>query len=531
MIRLSGLRIPITKDSPEELEKHICSRLNIRRGTLRRYSIYKQSIDARKDRMIYFVYTVDVDTVYGDQLLDNRKSSNLSKTPDMSYSYVQKGNKPMEHRPVIVGTGPAGLFSGLILAEMGYRPLLIDRGLEVNRRKASVARFQEQGILDPESNVQFGEGGAGTFSDGKLTTQTKDPRNRKVLEEFKAAGAPGEILYSYKPHVGTDKLVITVQNIRSKIIALGGEFRFCCKLTDIHIADNAVTEIEINNTETLPASLLLLAIGHSARDTYSLLYSKGISLSPKAFSIGVRIEHPQHLIDSTQYASFAGHPKIGAADYKLAYHAPSGRTAYTFCMCPGGTVVAAASEPGSVVTNGMSEYARDGQNANSAFLVNVVPGDFGDDHPLAGIEFQRKWEQLAFTLGGGNYFAPLQLLGDFLQKKKTLATAGVSPTYRPGIKCADLQECLPPFVTETLREAVPALDAKLKGFALEEALLTGVETRSSSPVRILRNEDFQCNIKGIYPAGEGAGYAGGIVSSAVDGIKAAEAIAKEYAPF
>ena len=535
MIRISGISIPITRDNPEELKRTICSRLNLREKELLSFRIFKQSIDARKGNMVYFVYTVDAETVNEGKLLGRKQGhsgQSLCETPDMEYSYVQPGQKLLSERPVIVGTGPAGLFAGLILAEMGYRPLLLERGLEAVSRKATVSIFWDQGILDLECNVQFGEGGAGTFSDGKLTTQTKDPRNRKVLEEFIAAGAPEEILYSYRPHVGTDRLVTTVQKLRQKINSLGGEVRFSCKLTDLQLEAGKIKAIVVNGTEVIPVSALVLAIGHSARDTYEMLYKQGINLAQKAFSIGARIEHPQELIDKTQFGAFAGNPKLGAADYKLAYHSPNGRSAYTFCMCPGGTVVAAASEPGRLVTNGMSQYARNGRNANSAFLVNVGPGDFGSEHPLAGVSYQQKWEQLAFTLGGSNYRAPVQLLGDFLEDRKSTGLGSiVKPTYRPGVEPADLRECLPAFIVETLKEAVPHLDRKLKGFALKEATLTGVETRSSSPVRILRDESFQSSIAGIYPAGEGAGYAGGIVSSAVDGIKMAEAIAQKYKPF
>ncbi|MGI6555338.1 MAG: NAD(P)/FAD-dependent oxidoreductase [Bacillota bacterium] len=531
MIRISGIRIPINRDSPEELKRQICSRLGIRRKDLLGFQIFKKSVDARKKNMVYFVYTVDaaVASEVDPAVLNN--DGQVSKTPDMGYSYVENGQEPLKERPVIVGTGPAGLFAGLILSEMGYSPLLLERGADAESRRAAVSRFWNSGTLDPECNVQFGEGGAGTFSDGKLTTQTRDTRNRKVLEEFVEAGAPEEILYSYRPHVGTDKLVTIVQNTRKKIIAAGGEVRFNSKLTDLAIEDGTLKGIVVNDTEVIPLSVLVLAIGHSSRDTYEMLYNRGVSLVQKAFSIGVRIEHPQELIDRIQYGSFAGHPKLGAADYKLAYHSPNGRTAYTFCMCPGGSVVAAASEPGYLCTNGMSEYARDGRNANSAFLVNVALGDFGSDHPLAGVQYQRKWEGLAYALGGGDYSAPVQLLRDFLKDRKSTSLGSVEPTYRPGVTLANLTECLPSFIVETLKEAVPNLDRKLKGFALDEAVLTGVETRSSSPVRILRDECFQSNISGLYPAGEGAGYSGGIVSSAVDGIKAAEAIARRYRPF
>lgn len=542
MIRITNIRIPITRDNPEELIRQICSRLNLPRQDLLSFSIFKQSIDARKTNMIYFIYTVDAEVVDAKVILERlarKKGQSLSLTPDMSYNYVETGNMSLAARPVIVGTGPAGLFAGLVLAEMGYHPLLLERGLDVQNRKNVIDRFWRQGILDPECNVQFGEGGAGTFSDGKLTTQTKDPRNRKVLEDFVVAGAPREILYSNKPHVGTDKLVTTVQNLRGKIIALGGEVRFGAKLTDLHFeAAGGLKSIEVNHNEVLPCSVLMLAIGHSARDTYYMLQQRGIAMAQKAFSIGARIEHPQAMIDSVQYGSFAGHPKLGAADYKLAYHSTNGRTAYTFCMCPGGMVVAAASEPNHIATNGMSQYARDGINANSAFLVNVVPADFGSDDPLAGVAFQRKWEHLAFIIGGKDYRAPAQLLGDFMKDRasssNSISTNGSSvfPTYLPGVTPADLRECLPSFVTDTMKEAIPHLDRKLNGFALEEAVLTGVETRSSSPVRLLRDENYESvSTPGIYPAGEGAGYAGGIVSSAVDGIKIAEAVARKYRPF
>ena len=542
MIRINNIRIPINRDDPEELVKQICSRLNLPRKDLLSFSIFKQSIDARKTNMLYFVYTVDLEVVDARAILERlarKKGQSLSLTPNMTYNYVEIGNMSLADRPVIVGTGPAGLFAGLVLAQMGYRPLLLERGLDAQTRENVVDRFWRQSILDPECNVQFGEGGAGTFSDGKLTTQTKDPRNRKVLEDFVAAGAPREILYSNKPHVGTDRLVTTVQNLRKKILALGGEVRFSAKLTDLHFeAAGGLKSIEVNHNEILPCSVLILAIGHSARDTYNMLQQRGIAMVQKAFSIGARIEHPQAMIDSVQYGGFAGHPKLGAADYKLAYHSPNGRTAYTFCMCPGGMVVAAASEPNQIATNGMSEYARDGMNANSAFLVNVGPGDFGSDDPLAGVAFQRKWEQLAFITGGENYRAPTQLLGDFMKDRassgNSISTNGssVSPTYLPGVTPADLRECLPSFVTDTMKEAIPHLDRKLNGFGLEEAVLTGVETRSSSPVRLLRNENYESvSTPGIYPAGEGAGYAGGIVSSAVDGIKIAEAVARKYRPF
>jgi uncharacterized FAD-dependent dehydrogenase len=415
---------------------------------------------------------------------------------------------------------------------MGYKPILLERGQDVENRSKNVEQFWEKGILNENSNVQFGEGGAGTFSDGKLTTLIKNPRCRKVLEEFVNHGAPEEILYSYKPHIGTDILKKVVKNLRLKIIELGGEFRFNCLVSDLIIENQKIKGVIVNNSEDILTEVVVLAVGHSARDTFQMLLNQGVKLKPKAFAIGVRIEHPQNLINEAQYGKFAGHENIGAADYKLVYHATNGRGAYTFCMCPGGVVVNAASEAKGIVTNGMSYFARDGVNANSALLVGVEPSDFKEEHPLAGIEFQRKWERLAFELAGKNYHAPAQLVGDFLLDRPSSGLGDVKPTLKPGITLIELKNCLPDFVVQTLREAIPFFGKKINGFAREDALLTGVETRSSSPVRIERLPDYQSiNISGLYPAGEGAGYAGGIVSAAVDGIMAAEAIASRYAPF
>ncbi|MCL6636009.1 MAG: hypothetical protein K6T29_09645, partial [Peptococcaceae bacterium] len=494
------------------------------------YKIFKQSIDARKSEMIYFVYTVDAALKNEETVLKRLKDRDITVTPEMDYKYVRSGTQKMVFRPVIVGTGPAGLFAGIILSEMGYRPILLERGADVDARTKAVQKFWEKGELDPESNVQFGEGGAGTFSDGKLTTLIRDRRCRKVLEEMVGAGAPGEIMYSYKPHVGTDILRTVVKNIREKIKALGGEVRFNSKVTDIVINENKVAGVIINGRERLDTGVLVLAPGHSARDTFEVLYAKGVSMVPKPFSIGVRIEHPQTLIDHAQYKKFAGHRKLGAADYKLAYHASTGRSAYTFCMCPGGEVVAAASEEGGVVTNGMSFYARNAPNANSALLVGVNPTDFGSGHPLAGVEFQRQWERKAFALGGGDYKAPAQLVGDFLADRPSTGPGQVIPSYKRGVRYTSLKECLPGYVIETMREAIPAMDRKMRGFALPDAVMTGVETRSSSPVRIVRGESFEASVRGLYPAGEGAGYAGGIMSAAVDGLKVAEAIASVWRP-
>jgi hypothetical protein len=530
MLRVSGLKISIEDDSAK-LASILLKKLGINREDLMDYKIFKKSVDARqRDSMIFFNYTVDAALKNEEAVLKRLYGRGVAAAPDMKYVYARCGLEKLKSRPVILGSGPAGLFAGIILSGMGYRPLLLERGADVDTRARAVRQFMNKGELDTECNIQFGEGGAGTFSDGKLTTLIRDTRCRKVLEEMVLAGAPAEILYLNKPHVGTDNLRTVVKNLREKIISLGGEIRFNSRITDIDIALNRVAGIVVNNNEKLPADVLLIAPGHSARDTFKMLHKRNVPMSPKPFSIGVRIEHRQELIDRAQYKRFAGHEKLGPADYKLAYHASNGRSAYTFCMCPGGEVVPATSEEGCVVTNGMSLYARSAPNANSALLVGVGLGDFGSSHPLAGVEFQRRWERLAFALGGGNYNAPAQLVGDFLAGRASTGFGDVTPSYRKAVRPANLEDCLPSYVLETLREALPELDKKLRGFAAPDAVMTGVETRSSSPVRISRRENFEAGIGGLYPAGEGAGYAGGIISSAVDGIKAAEAIASKYSP-
>jgi len=529
MLRVTGVKLSLDEDK-SLLRNKIAKKIRVNENDIIKYIIFRESIDARKSEQIFFVYTVDVKLANEQAVLKRLKSGEVTVTPPMDYRFVQPGHKVLHHRPVVVGLGPAGLFAGLLLARMGYRPVVLERGADVDTRTQIVSSFWQTGRLDKDCNVQFGEGGAGAFSDGKLTTLIKDKRCRKVLEEMVRAGAPGEIIYSYKPHIGTDILKTVVKNIRRKIIELGGEVRFNNQVTDIFTEGNRLTGLEINGEYTMDAEVVLLAIGHSARDTFAMLHSRGLLMSSKAFSIGVRVEHPQSLINRAQHKNFAGHPRLGPAEYKLAYHSPAGRSAYTFCMCPGGVVVAAASEEGGVVTNGMSEHARDRQNANSALLVGVRPSDFGSDHPLAGVEFQRKWEGQAFSLGGGNYIAPAQLVGDFLSGRSSSGPGGVEPSYSRGVKFTDLKDCLPGYVTATLKEAIMNFDRKLKGFAMPDAVLTGVETRSSSPVRISRDEKCRSNIAGIYPAGEGPGYAGGIISSAVDGIKVAEAIASIFKP-
>lgn len=535
MIRLSDIKIRIDRaaDSAAEMQAlHdiVVSRLRIREQELLGFSIFKKSIDARKKDEIAYVYTVDVEVRNEERILRQHRSKTITPTPDLSYQGVEPGTERMSKRPVVVGMGPAGLFAGLLLSKNGYQPIILERGEDVEARTAKINRFWKDGSLDTESNVQFGEGGAGTFSDGKLTTLINDRRCRMVLEQFVKAGAPAEILYKSKPHVGTDKLKSMVMNIRKEIITAGGEVRFKAKVTDFIIKDGNIDSLIINDSERLSCQVVLLAIGHSARDTYDLLYRRGIRMSQKSFSIGVRIEHPQEVINQAQWGDVARHSGLEAADYKLAYHSTNGRSAYTFCMCPGGYVVAAASEEMSVVTNGMSEYRRDGNNANAALLVGVTPADFASEHPLAGIEFQRKWEGLAYKLGGGNYRAPAQLTGDFLADRPSTSWGSVKPSYQPGVTFARLKDCLPHYAVETMKEAIVHFDVKIKGFAMPDSIMTGVETRSSSPVRINRDENHLSNIGGIYPVGEGAGYAGGIMSSAVDGFKTAEKVMMKYAP-
>lgn len=535
MLRLSNIKIRISEaaDGNAEraaLRRKVLLKLGIRNEELKDFRIVKKSVDARKKEDIIYVYTVDVDTAQDKRLLAAGVSKGLVQAPEVVIKPVCKGSERLAERPVVIGTGPAGLFAGLMLARNGYRPILLERGGDVDARTAAIRRFWEEGRLNPESNVQFGEGGAGTFSDGKLTTLISDPRCETVLKEFVAAGAPQEILYAGKPHIGTDLLKGVVKNLRRDIISHGGDVRFNSRVTDFVTEGGRMKAVVVNGGETVRCGVVLLAIGHSARDTFEALYRRGVVMNPKSFSIGVRIEHPQKLINLAQYGSSSEHPGLGAADYKLAYHAKSGRSAYTFCMCPGGFVVAAASEENRVVTNGMSEFKRDGENANSALLVGVTPADFPGDHPLAGIEFQRKWESLAFEAGGRDYKAPAQRIGDFLSDRVSAGWGDVKPTYLPGVVFAPLNQCLPGYVIETMKEAIVHFNTKIKGFAMPDGILTGVETRSSSPVRINRDDNFLSNIAGLYPVGEGAGYAGGIISAAVDGIKTAEKVMERYAP-
>ena len=531
MLRLTEVKLPL--DHPESgIKTAILKRLGLGANELARYSIFRRSYDARKPSAITLIYTLDVEVTNEAALLKRLEGDrHVTPTPDTCYKFVAKAPKVLASRPVVIGTGPCGLFAGLILAQMGFRPVILERGKAVRERTKDTFGLWRKGQLNPESNVQFGEGGAGTFSDGKLYSQIKDPQHhgRKVLTEFVKAGAPPEILYVSKPHIGTFRLVTMVENMRASIQELGGEIRFQSRVDALDIDNGQVRGVTLAGGEYIAADHVVLAVGHSARDTFQMLYDRGVYIEAKPFSIGLRIEHPQSLIDRARFGRNAGHPLLGAADYKLVHHCGNGRSVYSFCMCPGGTVVAAASEPGRVVTNGMSQYSRNERNANSGIVVGITPDDY-PGHPLAGIAYQRHWEECAFKAGGGTYAAPVQLVGDFLAGRPSAALGSVLPSYTPGVHLTDLSSCLPDYATAALREALPAFDKQIKGFAMDDAVLTGVETRTSSPVRIKRNDDFQSlNTRGLFPAGEGAGYAGGILSAAVDGIKVAEAVALSIA--
>ena len=526
MIRINEIRLSLDEDE-SLLKSKAAKALKINEKYIDSYTIYKKSVDARKKDDVHFTYSVDVIiSLDENQITQKCKSSKVQLVKP--YKYEMPENKRVSNfRPVVVGFGPAGMFAGLILAQADLKPIILERGKDVDTRQKDVDKFWKTRELNEESNVQFGEGGAGTFSDGKLTTGIKSPYIKKVLEELYEAGAPEEILYSSKPHIGTDRLTVVVKNIRKKIESLGGEVRLECKLEKIIKANGFVHGITYSKNGEfydMECDSVIMAIGHSARDTVEMMYNMGVEIIQKPFSVGARIEHPQRLINEAQYGRFASHPKLGAADYKLACHGLHERGAYTFCMCPGGTVVAAASEKEGVIVNGMSSLARDGENANSALLVGIEPKDFPSDHPLAGIYYQREIEHSAYVLAGSNYSAPAQLVGDFLNGIESKELGNVKPTCPTGVTLTNLDECLPQRVCATMKSAIVEMDKKLKGFNLYDAVLTAPETRSSSSVRILRDEFMQCNIRGVYPCGEGAGYAGGIVSAAVDGIKCAHAV-------
>ncbi|MFZ6759018.1 NAD(P)/FAD-dependent oxidoreductase [Undibacterium sp. Ji50W] len=530
MLRITDLQLPLDH-TEAELRTAVLTELGIDDQELVSFSIFRRGYDARKKTAIILIYTIDVVTTLDEELLRRHKNrTRLSPTPDTAYKYVTRAGDAAFQRPVVIGFGPCGLFVALLLAEMGFRPIVLERGKPVRERTKDTWGLWRKRELHPESNVQFGEGGAGTFSDGKLYSQIKDPKHygRKVLTEFVKAGAPEEILYVSKPHIGTFRLVKMIEEMRHNIEAMGGEIRFQQKVTDIDVVDGEVQGVRLNDSEYIATSHVVLAIGHSARDTFKMIAERGIYVEAKPFSIGFRIEHPQSVIDKARFGPNAGNEILGAADYKLVHHARNGRSVYSFCMCPGGTVVAATSEPGRVVTNGMSQYSRNERNANSAIVVGITPADYPGD-PLAGIDLQRKLEEKAYAMGGSNYNAPGQLIGDFLAARASTELGSVEPSYKPGITLCDLAEALPDFAIQAMREAIPEFDKKIKGFAMKDAILTGVETRTSSPIRIKRNDgDLQSlNTRGLFPAGEGAGYAGGILSAAVDGIRVAEAVAMD----
>ena len=524
MLRLTDIKLPLDH-RPEALKTAILKKLRLPPEALLDWRVFKRAHDARNRNAIVYIYTVDV--TLKDE---SRAPRDARPTPDTEYKFVAHAPGDFQ-RPLVIGAGPSGLFAALILAQSGFRPIILERGKLVRERTKDTWGLWRRSVLNPESNVQFGEGGAGTFSDGKLYSQVKDPRHlgRKVLTEFVAAGAPEEILTEAHPHIGTFRLVTMVESLRKTIEGLGGEYRFQSKVVDLLLSeDRRLRGVKLESGEEIASDHVVLALGHSARDTFEMLHERGVAIEAKPFSVGFRIEHPQGLVDKARFGKSI--PQLGAADYKLVHHARNGRSVYSFCMCPGGTVVAATSEPGRVVTNGMSQYSRNERNANAGIVVGITPDADYPGHPLAGIALQRQWESMAFVAGGSSYAAPAQLVGDFIAGKPSDTLGEVIPSYRPGVTPTDLSGCLPDYAIAAIREALPAFGRQIKGFDRADAVLTGVETRTSSPVRIQRGDDFQSlNTHGLYPAGEGAGFAGGILSAAIDGIKVAEAVAKSIA--
>ncbi|XZG70289.1 NAD(P)/FAD-dependent oxidoreductase [Chitinibacteraceae bacterium HSL-7] len=533
MLRVTEIKLPLDH-SEGELKHAVASYLKIAPHRILNMTVFKRSNDARRGQM-FLTYIVDLDVgeLEAKLLKQFAKDTHVLTTPDMTYHYVAQAPVAITQRPVVVGFGPCGIFAALLLAQMGFKPIVLERGKAVRERTQDTWGLWRKKQLNVDSNVQFGEGGAGTFSDGKLYSQIRDPRHlgRKVLEEFVKAGAPDEILYLARPHIGTFKLVSMVEKMRADIIALGGEIRFSQQVTDLVLEQDGDGQrcrgVVLKDGSTLMSDYVVLALGHSARDTFEMLERHGVYMEAKPFSVGVRIEHPQSLIDQARWGKYAGHPVLGAADYKLVHHASNGRAVYSFCMCPGGTVVAATSEEGRVVTNGMSQYSRNERNANSGFVVSISPETDFPGGPLAGIELQRQLETLAYDLGGGGYLAPAQKLGDFMAGRASTGVGSVEPSYQPGVTWTDLTRILPDFCVEAMREAIPQFARKIRGYDLDDAVLTGLETRTSSPLRITRDDAGQSlNIRGLFPAGEGAGYAGGILSAGVDGIEIAEHVAR-----
>ncbi|SDD28050.1 hypothetical protein SAMN05216345_107262 [Cupriavidus sp. YR651] len=537
MLRLSEVKLPLDhaeSDLEAAVRSHL-AQIGVKGDGLVGFTVFRRAHDARKRDDIKLTYIIDIEVKDEAAALKRMAGKpHWSVTPDMAYRFVaQAPEGGPKTRPVVIGLGPCGLLAGLLLAQMGFRPIILERGKEVRERTKDTFGLWRKSVLNPESNVQFGEGGAGTFSDGKLYSQIKDPKHygRKVLNEFVRAGAPEDILFKARPHIGTFRLVSMVEKMRAEMLSLGAEIRFETRVDDIDIDNGQVRGLKLSTGDYLPCDHVILAVGHSARDTFHMLHDRGVFMEAKPFSLGFRIEHPQGLINRSRFGKFAGNKLLGAADYKVVHHASNGRAVYSFCMCPGGTVVAAASEPGRLVTNGMSQYYRAERNANAGIVVGITPDEDFPGGPLAGIAFQRKWEERAFELGGSDYRAPGQLVGDFIAGRPSTALGSVEPSYKPGVTPTDLSTSLPDYVIAAIREALPELDKKIAGFAMHDAVLTGVETRTSSPLRIRRNnDDYQSiNVKGLYPAGEGAGYAGGIYSAAIDGIEVAEAVAQDIA--